>query len=311
MRQRIIHILLVEKDPSDARFVRDALAELEEVQLGNSWLSPYELTDAEDLDELALLVAHAQYDVILADLRLDDANGLDNLRRLRSLAKQTPIVALTRKEDPALAVRLMQEGVEDVLAKCELDCAPLGRALRAAIERHRIGTRLRSMAIRDDLSGLLNFTGFVQMGEQLARLTARSASNASCVLFHLEHFETLADRIGRQEEEWLLLECTESLRAASEEGDVLAYLGQGRFAWLSLDRDERSIRESLEAQESELAARFLKRGHAISLRYRSGIAVLNADLNWNLLTAMERAEQQSWATRVAPARELELHACIH
>jgi GGDEF domain-containing protein len=132
-------------------------------------------------------------------------------------------------------------------------------------------------------------------------MAARAATAANCVTFSLEHFELFAERVGRQEEEWLLLECTEVLRSSAQEGDLLAYLGEGRFVWLCLEQDESRIRSSLAAQEADLALKFLRRGHAISLRYRIGIAPLDENVNWNLVSALELAEQQSWPAQHLPA----------
>jgi PleD family two-component response regulator len=311
MRRKPIHILLLEKNPADVRFIREALVELEEIQLGNSWLSPYEITDVESLAEASLLLAETNFDVLLVDLNLDPSNCLETIRRLRASASHIPIVALTPREDPALAIRLFQEGVEDVLVKNEMDCSPLGRSLRGAIERQRITVRLRSLAIRDDLSGLLNFTGFVQMGELLARLVARAATPAKVVLFSLDNFGTLSARVGQQEEEWLLLECAELLRKSSQDGDLLAYLGHGRFAWLCLDRENEAIQRELAFQESELALKFLRRGHAISLRYRIGLSALDASSNWSLVTALETAEEQSWPIHLPALASAPFPSAVH
>ncbi|GAB4373036.1 MAG: hypothetical protein OHK0021_15250 [Bryobacter sp.] len=290
----------MEKSPADVRFIRDALAELEETQRGNSWLSPYELTDVETLSEAALLLSQTSFDVILADLNQENTVGIDTLRRLRAVAQHTPVIALTPREDPGFSIRLFQEGVEDVLVKYELDCSPLGRSLRGAIERHRRSQKSRKFSIRDELSGLLNFTGFVQMGESLSALIGRTSVRASVVLFSIDNFDPLCAQIERQEEDWLLLECAELLRDSSREGDLVAYLGVGRFAWLAFERPEVSLRADLAAQEATLAAKFLSRGHAISLRYRIGMAELNATSGTSLLLALEQADQASWPIRIAP-----------
>ena len=48
MRKKYTRILLLEDNLADASFLRDALGELEELQNGNTWLSPFELCDSED-----------------------------------------------------------------------------------------------------------------------------------------------------------------------------------------------------------------------------------------------------------------------
>lgn len=117
------------------------------------------------------------------------------------------------------------------------------------------------------------------------------------MIFHLENFEELAKRAGLQEEKWLLLESSELLRQSSAEGDLLAYLGRGRFAWLSLS-DEKTIRAAIAQQEREMCVKLLQRGHAVSLRYRLGVALLDDATGWNLSRALDLAEEESWPVRL-------------
>lgn len=301
MSKKALNILLFESHEADALFIREALSELEETQRGNSWLGPYRLFHVDCFEDFLLQYEAANFDIVLASLNNDDANAWETLKRIQSMARELPVVVLTPREDPALAIRLLQEGFEDVLVKHEIDCSPLGRALRGAIERNRIASRIRSMAVRDELTGLLNFPGFVQMGEQLARLVARSGTNAYCVLFSLKNYHALVESTGRQMEAWLLLECTEALRQSARDGDLLAYLGQGRFAWLSLGTDEKALQSDLTGQESLLAIKTLKRGYPLSICYETGIAAIDAATDWSLVHAMEKAEQQSWPKRISPS----------
>ncbi len=301
MSKKQLNILLFETHEPDALFIREALAELEETQRGNAWLGAYRLFHVDSLEDFHLQLDAAPFDLILASVNGEDARSWETLRRVQSAARSLPIVVLTPRENPALAIRLFQEGFEDILVKHEIDCSPLGRALRGAIERHRIASRIRSLSIRDELTGLLNFPGFVQMGEQLARLVARSGSSVHCVLFNLKDFPTLAQSTGRQTESWLLLECAEALRQSARDGDLLAYLGQGRFAWLSLNTGETTLRTELTGQESLLAIKTLKRGYPVSIAYEVGVAPIDAGTAWSLVQAMEKAEQESSPKRISPS----------
>ena len=81
--------------------------------------------------------AHAP-DVVLADLRLPDANGLTLLEALRADDPEIGVVVLTGHADVATAVRAMQQGALDFLEKpVDLD------ALHAAVERAAEIVRLR------------------------------------------------------------------------------------------------------------------------------------------------------------------------
>lgn len=81
--------------------------------------------------------AHAP-DVVLADLRLPDANGLTLLEALRADDPEIGVIVLTGHADVATAVRAMQRGALDFLEKpVDLD------TLHAAVERAAEIVRLR------------------------------------------------------------------------------------------------------------------------------------------------------------------------
>jgi two-component system cell cycle sensor histidine kinase/response regulator CckA len=123
-----IRVLLVEDNPGDARLftelVRDASAQLKLVHV----------------DRLATAISrlgHDQFDVMLLDLSLPDADGLDTLVRARSEAPKIPIVVLTGHDDEALAVRAVRAGAQDYLVKGRVDGDLLVRSIRYASERGR------------------------------------------------------------------------------------------------------------------------------------------------------------------------------
>jgi len=58
-----------------------------------------------------------EYDIVLLDLRLPDADGLAILPRLKAVAAATPVLVITAYEEEQLRVRARQAGAVDVLYK--------------------------------------------------------------------------------------------------------------------------------------------------------------------------------------------------
>jgi DNA-binding NarL/FixJ family response regulator len=71
---------------------------------------------------------------------LPDGHGLDTLRRAHAAAPDTPMIVLTGLDDEALAAEAIKEGAQDYLIKGQIENRALPRALRYAIERHRMQT---------------------------------------------------------------------------------------------------------------------------------------------------------------------------
>src|ERR1700676_137285 len=122
-----VRVLLVEDNPADARYLREEIAD---VGAGS-----VKLTHVQRLDEALQKLGSEDFDVVLLDLTLPDAEGLDTLVRAHAKAPSVPIVVLTGIDDEGLAVRAVREGAQDYLVKGKTDGALLVRAMRYATER--------------------------------------------------------------------------------------------------------------------------------------------------------------------------------
>jgi signal transduction histidine kinase/DNA-binding NarL/FixJ family response regulator len=132
----VTRVLLIEDNPGDADLVRLACDEADP--------SVFEIEHTSTLrDALARVKSPPAPDVVLLDLTLPDAFGLDGLRRLADAAPELPVVVLTGSADRALGAAALQAGAQDYLLKGAADAALLPRALRYAIERHDHAVRAR------------------------------------------------------------------------------------------------------------------------------------------------------------------------
>ncbi len=74
-------------------------------------------------------------DIVLLDLGLRDAQGLDAISRAHAAAPRVPLVVLTGLDDETFAAQALQEGAQDYLIKGQIETRGLMRALRYAVER--------------------------------------------------------------------------------------------------------------------------------------------------------------------------------
>ena len=87
------------------------------------------------LTEAETYLAQHTVEIILLDLGLPDAQGLEAVRRLRAAAHRVPLVVLTGLEDESVTEEALQEGAQGCLIKGQIDAPGLFRALRHAIDR--------------------------------------------------------------------------------------------------------------------------------------------------------------------------------
>lgn len=141
---------------------------------------------------IALLEAGADGDavaLVLLDLMLPDADGLDVCRRIRTLApplRATPIVMLTAKGDPFDRVVGLEIGADDYLPK-PFEPRELLARLRAVLRRPPIAAEPASRVLR---FGRLD----IDLGARVARLdgTARALT-----AYQFDLLVALAERAGR------------------------------------------------------------------------------------------------------------------
>jgi signal transduction histidine kinase len=124
-----VSVLLVEDNPGDARLTRELLAEVDSFEC--------ELEHVGSSAEAVAALERGRFDVVLLDLSLPDAHGVDGIAALQRVAPTLPIVVLTGRSDDGVAIDVLQAGAEDYLIKGMGDGQLMVRAIRYSIERAR------------------------------------------------------------------------------------------------------------------------------------------------------------------------------
>jgi signal transduction histidine kinase len=130
--EKALQVLLVEDNAGDVRLLRE--------MFGKERADSFELTHFLRMSEAEVHLAKGGTDIVLLDMGLPDGHGLDTVRRAHAAAPGVPMIVLTGLDDEALAAEAMKEGAQDYLIKGQIENRALPRALRHAIERHRMQT---------------------------------------------------------------------------------------------------------------------------------------------------------------------------
>jgi DNA-binding response OmpR family regulator len=124
-----IRVLLVEDEIESARLVMRRLTYYPSAH--------FEVTHVPDLGTAFARLESEDFDVMVLDLCLPDAEGFDTLASACGLARHLPIVVLTGVDDDEMSLRAIRAGAQDYLIKPLTDVRPVARALLNARERHR------------------------------------------------------------------------------------------------------------------------------------------------------------------------------
>ncbi|MEX2528516.1 MAG: diguanylate cyclase [Gemmatimonadota bacterium] len=225
--QRATRVLLVDPDPQRQEELRAGLARAREGRFV-----------VEGVGELSLALQRLSkggVDLLLLDLILPDSEGVVTFERAYAFAPDVPIVVFTDLEDERAALSAVQGGAQDYLVKSTTDPISVARAVRYAIERHRLLAALRSLSLIDELTGLYNRRGFAQLGEQHLKLARRTGRAVTLVFMDLDRFKTINDTLGHHVGDRGLNKIAEILRSTFRRSDIVARMGGDEFAVLALE----------------------------------------------------------------------------
>ncbi|MFO1533662.1 MAG: response regulator [Thermoplasmatota archaeon] len=124
-----LRILVVEDNPGDVRLVQETLKQ------DQRW--PFELVAEGRLADGLARLRTERFDLVLLDLGLPDAKGLQAFEDVQGAAPAIPVVVLTGSDDQDVAVQAIHEGAQDYLVKGLVDGDRLWRAIRYGIERKK------------------------------------------------------------------------------------------------------------------------------------------------------------------------------
>jgi diguanylate cyclase (GGDEF)-like protein len=249
MKEKTLQILLVEDSAGDARLLREMFSKEEP--------DSFELTHMLCMSDAMLHLAKGGVDIALLDLGLPDAHGLDVVRRALEVAPNVPVIVLTGLDDETLAAEAMKQGALDYLIKGQIESRALPRALRPAIERHRMQTeadqiKKLQLQLKDDflnaaratslemshsashdvLTNLPNRVLFNDRLTQAISLAERQRKQLAVMFIDLDYFKKVNDSLGHGVGDKLLQSIAERLRASVRRSDTIGRLGGDEFVVL-------------------------------------------------------------------------------
>jgi diguanylate cyclase (GGDEF)-like protein len=190
---------------------------------------------ATTLAEATRLVRGRRFDVIITDLGLPDARGVDSVFRLRASSPESAIIVCSGIDDQSLALKLVQLGAQEFIWKRSLGLDTLSRAVALAKERKQFELRLSKMAYYDSLTGLSNRAGWHERATGALGRARRRTERVAVVILDLDGFKSINDSLGHDAGDGVLQEIAHRLSRVVREYDVVARLGGDEFAMLLTD----------------------------------------------------------------------------
>lgn len=140
-----LSILLVDDDEVDRMLVKKALQKagfsgsVTEVIDGQTAITQLQAKNNNIAPTLSTedFTTNNNFDLILLDYRLPDIDGINLIKKIKSLNLSLPIIILTGQGDEEIAVEIMKAGAADYLIKNKIEPNNLTKAINNAMRLHQ------------------------------------------------------------------------------------------------------------------------------------------------------------------------------
>ena len=172
-------------------------------------------------------------DLVLVDVYMPDCTGQELSAVIRQLPEHLslPIVFLSSETDRQKQFSAMQVGVEGFITKPVIP-EELVAAVALRAERMR---SLRSLMVRDSLTGLYNHTTTTELIENALAQAKRQQESLCMVMLDLDRFKAVNDTYGHVAGDQVLLALARILRHRLRSNDIVGRYGGEEFAILLKD----------------------------------------------------------------------------
>lgn len=168
-------------------------------------------------------------DMVLVDTRLAGPDAFELTRLVRQDVRYSllPIVVVGMESTPE-RIAALRAGADDFLLR---DSDPELMA-QTVIARATRGRRVMEMVHRDGLTGLLNHATLVSELENAVDFSRRHGEPLAFVLFELENFRRMGERLGPRIGDEIMLHIASIFRSNVRASDVIGRYGGNAFGML-------------------------------------------------------------------------------
>jgi diguanylate cyclase (GGDEF)-like protein len=208
-------VLLVEPDNSQPSEIAGALEQAN--------IKVVRCHAGQDLQER---LVRERSDLLLLDTRVADPDAFALIRLVRQDVRYSllPVVVVGTESTPD-RIAALRAGADDFL----LASADPQLLIQTVIARAARGRRVREMVHRDGLTGLLNHATLVSELENAVDYSRRHGEPLAFVLFELENFRRMRERLGSRIGDEILLHIAAVFRSNVRASDVIGRYGGEAF----------------------------------------------------------------------------------
>jgi diguanylate cyclase (GGDEF)-like protein len=306
-------ILIADTNPTDRRMFVTLLSDFDHRLIETS-------NGAEALERARIELP----DLIIAEIFMPNMDGFTLVRRLRAepLLAGIPVIFQTANHKEAEIQRLAQaSGVQHVIGRPS-EPSEILRAVHDALKRpaapsrlpqtgqlqrehlqfladklyqkveelEEANSRLRSLSLTDELTGLNNRRGFLILAAGLLKF-ARRAGHPLCLLYiDMDCLKQVNDTFGHAEGDLALTHFVRILTETFRDSDVIGRMGGDEFVVLTIDAAEKDIASIQARLQSNVDGYNLQSVRGYKLLFSLGVVQVDLNSAYTIETLLAQAD---------------------
>ena len=276
------NVLIVDDDPDMAQFHAMSLEE--------SGMIARVVTEPEQVPGV---LDSFDADLVLMDLYMPNCSGIELAQVLRQIPGylSLPIIYVSSETNVDRQFKALEVGADGFLTK-PLEPARLVAEVHLRAERMRT---LRSLMIRDSLTGLFNHNTILQLLDVALAGARRIKSPVSLAMIDVDLFKPVNDTYGHPAGDQVLMALARTLRLRLREIDLVGRYGGEEFAVVLVGQTSEQAKNLIDLLRTSFAAvTFFADGVEFHCTFSAGIASFPEFSNASVLTeAADRALYQA------------------
>ncbi len=259
-----VQILIIEDDYEDVEILKTLLSQHK--------YSLERITHAQSIGEGIACLQSPGHNIqlVILDLSLPDAQGLDTYHSIYAHCSKIPIIIHSGNIDESIAIEAVQRGAQDYLVKGKFDGHLLSRTIRYGLERHQqflelqcekqklqtvtaalmasnqqleaMNQMLGQLAIIDELTQIHNRRRFDEVLWTEWRRLAREESPLSLIMCDVDNFKAYNDAYGHPAGDRCLQQVATAIsNVVHRPADLVARYGGEEFALILPNTDLKGV----------------------------------------------------------------------